>query len=163
MSRVRGDLVIARRPEQVFAIVADQRNEPRYNPAMTAVTLDGDEAVGTGSRFTATLTTRGRPLQVVVEYTAFEPPHRLASRSTTDGMTIEGELRCAPHPDGTLFSWDWQLRLPGPLRLVAPLAALIGSRQERRIWTGLKHYLEAEPRRVGRSPSRAGFGTGLTL
>lgn len=146
MSRVHGSLMIARPPQEVFAVVADQRNEIRYNPAMSAVTLETGEPVRNGSRFTATLTTRGRPLRMLVEYTAVEAPHRLASISTSAGMTIEGQIRCAPHPAGTLLIWDWRLHLPGLLRLVSPFAALVGARQERRIWTALKHYLEGEPR-----------------
>jgi hypothetical protein len=38
MSRVRGSLDIARPVDEVFDFVADQRNEPSYNPNMTAST-----------------------------------------------------------------------------------------------------------------------------
>jgi hypothetical protein len=36
MTRIRGSLDIARSVGEVFDTVADQRNEPRYNPKMTA-------------------------------------------------------------------------------------------------------------------------------
>ena len=35
MARVDGEIVIEQPAEVVFDVVADQRNEPTYNPAMT--------------------------------------------------------------------------------------------------------------------------------
>ncbi len=34
MARVEGEIVISRPVEEVFNFVADERNEPRYNPRM---------------------------------------------------------------------------------------------------------------------------------
>lgn len=142
MSRVHGCILIARPVEEVFAVVVDQRNEVHYNPAMTSSVLETEGPIGVGSTFRATVLTRGRPLPVVIQYTEVDPPRRLASRSVTAGTVVEGAVRCDPHEASTLFSWDWQVRRPGLLRLAGPLVALVGNRQERRIWTGLKRYLE---------------------
>lgn len=51
MVRVRGSLDIARPVEEVFDFVADQRNEVRYNPAMTdsVKITDGRSGWGHGS------------------------------------------------------------------------------------------------------------------
>jgi hypothetical protein len=40
------------------------------------------------------------------------------------------------------MSWDWQVRPKGWLRMLGPLAGPLGSRMERRIWTGPEHYFE---------------------
>ena len=40
------------------------------------------------------------------------------------------------------MSWDGQVCPKGWLRMLGPLSGLLGSRMERRIWTGLKHQLE---------------------
>ena len=37
---------------------------------------------------------------------------------------------------------DWHVCPKGWLRALGPLAGPLGSRMERRIWTGLKHLLE---------------------
>jgi hypothetical protein len=58
------------------------------------------------------------------------------------GSTAVGEIRLEPVPTGTRFSWDWDITVAGPARLLGPLVAVIGRRQERAIWTGLKHWLE---------------------
>ena len=142
MSRVRGSLEIARPVEVVFDVVADQRNEPSYNPTMTAATKVTDGPIGVGTRFEATVMSRGTPRPVTIEYTSFERPHRIDSRSVMDGATVLGHVQCDPTPAGTRFSWDWDVTLTGPARFAGPLISLIGRRQERTIWTALKLYLE---------------------
>jgi hypothetical protein len=59
-------------------------------------------------------------------------------------MKITGTLTCADEAGSTLFSWDWQVHPKGRFRLMSPLVGLFGHRMERKIWTGLKHKLEAE-------------------
>jgi len=36
MAKIEGEIYIDRPPEDVFDVVADERNEPLYNPKMTA-------------------------------------------------------------------------------------------------------------------------------
>lgn len=142
MSRVRGSVDIARPVDVVFDVVADQRNEPSYNPTMTAATKVTDGPIGVGTRFEAVVLTRGRPQRVTVDYTGFERPHRIDSHSTIAGASVDGHVQCDPSPAGTRFSWDWTVTLTGPARFAGPLVGLIGRRRERTIWTGLKNHLE---------------------
>ncbi|HYN29162.1 MAG TPA: SRPBCC family protein [Dermatophilaceae bacterium] len=142
MSRVRGSLEIARPVEIVFDVVADQRNEPSYNPTMTESTKVTPGPVGAGTRFDATVMSRGTPLRVTIEYTSFERPHRIDSSSVMGGATMQGHVQCDPTPAGTRFSWDWVVTVTGPARFAGPLIGLIGRRRERTIWTGLKLHLE---------------------
>jgi hypothetical protein len=85
---------------------------------------------------------------MVIEFTAVERPNRLASKSYTEGMVLEGGLTFEAVPGGTRMSWAWTLHPTGVTRLLGPLVKVIGGRNERRIWTRLKHHLES------RSPSR---------
>lgn len=143
MSRVRGTLDIARPVEDVFDFVADQRNEPSYNPKMTASAMLTDGPIGVGTRFAATVLSRGKPLLVTIDVTGFDRPRRISSRSVMPGATVEGHLKFEPMPGGTRLSWDWKVTVDGLGRLAGPLIALIGRQQERAIWTSLKHQLEA--------------------
>ena len=52
MATIDGSIYIDRLPEVVFDVVADERNEPRYNPRIIAVSLLSDPPIGQGSRFT---------------------------------------------------------------------------------------------------------------
>ena len=142
MSRVRGSLDIACPVEVVFDAVADQRNEPSYNPAMTHANKVTPGPIAVGTTFEATVMSRGSPRPVTIEYTGFERPHRIHSRSVMEGATVDGHIQCDPTPAGTRFSWDWTVTLTGPARFAGPLIGVVGRRQERTIWTGLKAHLE---------------------
>lgn len=142
MVRIEGHIRIDRPPEVVFDFVADERNEPRYNPRMARVEMTTEEPIGVGSRFLATMTIRGRPMEMAIELTALERPTRLASRTTMAAMDTEGEVTFEPGPSGTLMRWSWRVRPKGALGLARPLVALVGRRQEREIWGNLKRLLE---------------------
>jgi hypothetical protein len=142
MSRIRGSLEIGAAVEEVFDFVADQRNEVRYNPKMIESRKITDGPIGVGTRFRATVLSRGKPLEVVIECTGFDRPHRFATRSVMAGAVATGEVRCEPIPGGTRFAWDWEVTVRGPARFAGPLVGLVGRRKERAIWTGLKRLLE---------------------
>ena len=57
-------------------------------------------------------------------------------------METVGALTLAAEGDDTVMSWDWQVRPKGWIRAWGPLFGLMGSRMERKTWTGLKHQLE---------------------
>jgi len=43
------------------------------------------------------------------------------------------------------MEWSWDLEPGGVLKLLSPLIATMGRRQEQSIWTGLKRHLEPHP------------------
>lgn len=146
MTRGSGDIFVGAPVEQVFDLVADERNEPSYNPSMSRVEKLSEGAVGAGTRFRATVTTRGRALDMVVEYTIFDRPRLLGSRTTMPAADIDYRLTFEPEDDGTRMRWSWRLRPHGALRLLRPLLGFLGRRQERRIWTAMKARAEAVSR-----------------
>ncbi|HZL65059.1 MAG TPA: SRPBCC family protein [Thermoleophilia bacterium] len=144
MAHIEGEITIARPPEDVFDFVADERNEPCFNPQMLSVEQLSPAPIGLGARFRAQVTSRGRPLEMVIEYTAYERPRRLSSLTRMSGMDIRGTLTFDPVPEGTRMRWHWELAPRGFLRLLTPLVARMGRRQEEAIWTGLKRCLEEQ-------------------
>lgn len=142
-ARIAGDIVIERPVEEVFDVVADERNEPRYNRRMLQAEKTSPGPVGLGSRFRAEFASRGRPV-AVTELTAYERPRLLASETRMAAISVSGTLTFAAIPEGTLMSWDWEVEPRGVLRLTTPLVALVGRHLERAIWTSLKRYLETD-------------------
>lgn len=72
MARIDGAIFIARPPEVVFDFVADERNEPRYNPKMTAIRRASAPPIGKGARFVAKMRSRGRTFDMLIEFTEFQ-------------------------------------------------------------------------------------------
>lgn len=140
--RVEGEILIRRPVEEVFDFVADERNEPRYNPRMRRVELLTPGPIGVGTRFGAEMVSIGRPVEMTIEFTGYERPRRLLSTTRMASMDLRGGLRFDPVAGGTLLSWEWELRPRGLLGLARPMVARMGRRQEQRIWTELKRLLE---------------------
>jgi len=151
MARINGEIVINRPVEEVFDTVADERNEPRYNPRMLRAEKLSPGPVGLGSRFRAEMRTRPRPVVMTTEFTGYQRPRWLASTTRLSTMDIQGTLTFDPVPAGTRMRWSWELQPRGLLKLLTPVVVRIGGRQERAIWTGLKRLLEAQE-----APSSAG-------
>jgi uncharacterized protein YndB with AHSA1/START domain len=144
MAHINGEILINRPVEEVFDFVADERNEPRYNPRMLRAEKLSPGPVGLGSRFRAEMRTRPRPMEMTTEFTGYERPRRLASTTRMSRMDIRGTLSFDPVPGGTRMRWSWELEPHGLLKLMTPLASPIGARGERAIWTSLKRLLEAQ-------------------
>lgn len=142
MAQIRGEIVIARPVETVFDFVADQCNEPLYNSEMVSAAKVGEEPIGVGTRFRSVVRSSGREVPVDIEFTAFERPTRLGSHSSAGGMTMDGVLEFRPLGASTQMTWVWDVRPSGAMRLISPLVTWMGKRQEQRIWTALKRYLE---------------------
>jgi hypothetical protein len=58
-------------------------------------------------------------------------------------MDIRYALTFDPVSQGTRMRWVGDVRPKGFLRLMSPMVGWMGRRQELRIWTSLKHLLEA--------------------
>jgi uncharacterized protein YndB with AHSA1/START domain len=143
MARIEGELVIHRPVHEVFDFVADERNEPRYNPRICRVEKLSPGPIGPGTRFRAEAVALGRTTRMTIEYTAYEWPRRLASAIHMPGADIAGTLRFDPVPNGTRMGWSWVVRPRGLYRLLTPVIARVGRRQEQENWVGLKRFLEA--------------------
>lgn len=144
MVHIDGEIVINRPVDEVFDFVADERNEPRFNPRMRKAELVSQGPIGVGARFQAEMDSLGHPVKMVIEFTGYERPHRLASATYTATMEISGALTFSPVPEGTRMHWSWDVEPQGVLRVMSPLVAVVGRRQERTIWTGLKRLLEEQ-------------------
>ena len=152
MVHIEGEIIINRPVETVFDFVADERNEPRYNPQMLRAEKISEGPIGLGTRFRARTTSGGRPVEMILEITAYDRPRRLASSTRMAEMDIQGTLTLEPSGDGTRMHWSWAVKPRGLFKLMTPFIGLIGRRQERRIWRSLKQYLETQGARTVRAP-----------
>ena len=143
MAHIEGDIVIERPVDEVFDFVADERNEPRYNPRMLSAEKVTDGPIGEGTQFRAETATRRGSAEMAIEITRYERPSRLESSTRLSNMDIAGALTFDPVPEGTRMQWVWDVRPRGVLKLMGPFISRMGERQERIVWTSLKRVLEA--------------------
>jgi hypothetical protein len=144
MARIAGSITIDAPVGEVFDLVADERNEPKYNPRILRAEKVTEGPVGTGARFVAEPKSMGAKGAMTLEVLGYERPHRLHNVVRSSYLHADGTLTFEEVADGTRLSWDWEMDLVGPMRLLSPLLAAVGPRWERRNWVGLKEYVEAD-------------------
>jgi hypothetical protein len=81
--------------------VADQRNEPAYNPHMVRSAKVTPGPVGKGTQFRSAVRSRGRLAEMAIEYTGFQRPSRLASTTRMAQAEFSGTLTFEPAGAGT--------------------------------------------------------------
>jgi uncharacterized protein YndB with AHSA1/START domain len=145
MARIEGEVTIARPVEVVFDYVADQSNEPQYNPNMVRAEKVTAGPIGTGTTFRSAVRSAGRTAEMVIEVTRYDPPRLLASSTTMKQADIDYILRFEPVSAGTRMRWSGLVQPKGALRLLAPVVGWLGGRQEQRIWQSMKRRLEDTP------------------
>jgi uncharacterized protein YndB with AHSA1/START domain len=143
MARIKGEVIIRRPPDVVFDYVADQRNEPQYNPRMVRTEKITEGPVGQGTVFRSAVAFAGRTADMRIECTAYERPMMLASTTTMRQAVFTVNLTFEPVPAGTRMRWSEQVRPRGGFRLLTPVITRMGRRQERTIWASMKQHLEA--------------------
>jgi uncharacterized membrane protein len=144
MATINGSIEIDCPIEEVFDFVADERNEPKYNPELLQSTKVTDGPITVGTQFAAVHLSRGRSVDLTIEVTEYDRPRRFGSYTTMPGADIRGMLTFDSIANRTHMYWTWQVR-PNHLGwLLAPVVRAAGTRQERACWAGLKQYLERQ-------------------
>ena len=143
MAHITGEVTIAAPVSEVFDMVADERNEPRYNPRIVRAEKVTEGPVGRGARFVAEPKSMGAKGEMTLEVLEYDRPHRLHNVVRSSYMRVDGTLTFEEVDGGTRLSWDWDMGLVGPMRVLSPVLAVIGPGWERRNWLGLKEYMES--------------------
>ncbi len=143
MARITGEIVIAAPVGQVFDMVADERNEPRYNPRIARAEKTSPGPVGPGTRFTAQPRGMGATGVMTVEILDYDRPRRLVTSIRSSYLDVDGTLTFDQADGGTRMRWAWHMRLRGAMRVLSPVVRAIGPRWEQRNWAGLKQFMES--------------------
>ena len=143
MGRIEGEIEIGCPVEVVFDYVADQTNEPHYNPNMVRAHKETAGPIGKGTRFTSAVRSAGRTAEMLIENTGYDRPNLLTSTTTMKQMNISYTLTFEPLDEGTRMRWSGEVLPKGGLRLLGPMVTWMGRRQEQRIWSRLKSHLES--------------------
>ncbi|HEX2322094.1 MAG TPA: SRPBCC family protein [Streptosporangiaceae bacterium] len=143
MAKIEGEIVIGRPVDVVFDYVADQSNEPQYNPQMVRAEKITAGPVGQGTRFRSAVASMGRTAEMLIECTGYDRPALFATTTTMERADISYTLTFESAAAGTRMRWSGRVRPKGAVSLLGPVITWMGRRQEQRIWTSLKRHLEA--------------------
>lgn len=143
MVHIAGEVTIDAPVDEVFDLVADERNEPKYNPRIAHAEKVSQGPVGPGARFVAEPKGAGARGEMTLEVLEYDRPCRLHLLVTSSYLHVDGTLTFEPADEGTRLSWDWDMGLVGPTRVFSPVVRVVGPRWERRNWVGLKEYMES--------------------
>ena len=115
MARIEGEIVIGRPVDVVFDDVADQSNEPQYNPQMVRAEKITPGPVGKGTRFRSAVTSMGRTAEMLIECTGYDRPTLFATTTTMAPgryqLHAEVRARCRGHADALVGAGAAQGRL----------------------------------------------------
>jgi hypothetical protein len=143
VAHITGEVLIHAPVDEVFDMVADERNEPRYNPRIVRAEKVSEGPVGRGARFVAEPKSLGAKGTMTLDVLEYDRPHRLHNVVRSSYMQVDGTLTFEEVDGGTRLRWDWDMGLVGPTRVLSPVLAVIGPSWERRNWVGLKEYMES--------------------
>ena len=114
MPRVERSATIAVPPERAFGFVADAGNALRWMHNFSRFEPERPGAYGLGARVNATGLVMGFPVATTLEIVEFDPPTRLASR-TTGRLKSYSVWDFAPVDGGTRVTFTGEYDVPGGL------------------------------------------------
>lgn len=107
MTHIAGEVTIAAPVGEVFDMVADERNEPRYNPRIVRAEKVSEGPVSRGARFVAEPKGMGAKGQMTMEVVEYDRPHRLRTVVRSSYLQVDGTVTFEEVDGGTQLSWDW--------------------------------------------------------
>jgi hypothetical protein len=146
MSHITGEVIIRAPVDAVFDMVADERNEPTYNRRIVRAEKLSEGPIEAGCQFVAQPGGRGAKGEMILTILEYDRPHRLHDVIRSSYLHVDGTLSFDEVVEGTRLTWDWNVGLVGPMRILAPVLALVGPGWERRNWMALKRHMESSRR-----------------
>lgn len=150
MPRIEVSEVIERPPEEVWDVVADPSRSAEWRASTTAVETLTEGTLREGARLRETSRFLGRSLVFELEITAFDPPHRMRTRTLSGPFQTESTLTLEPDGDGTHIRYEAHADagLDGSFgALVDPVIAGAFRRESRSDLRRLKDLLERRTER----------------
>lgn len=134
-------------PADAFAFVADLRRFEDWDPGVVrSVQVEGDGA-GLGAAYEVTVAAVPRDLTLRYETRAFDPGVSTLVVAESALFTSEDAVSVEPWGEGSLVTYDADLRLKGPLALFDLGLKLVFGRIGDRAAAGLRRALDGEAAR----------------
>ena len=121
MARIETTITINRPIEQVFSYVADYRNNIHWQTGVITAEFTSSAPIGVGSTYKYDATAMGRKMETTGELTIYDPPHKIAWKSTSGPFPMSGSTTFEEVGGGTRLTDILEAEPGGFFKLAAPL------------------------------------------
>jgi quercetin dioxygenase-like cupin family protein/carbon monoxide dehydrogenase subunit G len=130
--------------EEVFAFVADPRNDTRWIPAVEEVHKTSEGPLGAGTTFEAVFRLLGRRFVASFEIAEYEPNRKVVLKPPTSGpVQLTGTRSVEAVPGGTRLTITVEGQTGGFFRVAEPIFARLARRQLKARLADLNGLLES--------------------
>ena len=133
---------VAATPEAAFAVVADMTQAPRWVPDLVSVTKVTDGPVAVGTRYTEVVQMGDKQGDGELWVTVHEPPRVYAHDGQGGPARFSARFTIEPAGDGCRVVHDYEVKLTGMARLMAPLMSKWVEKNSRAAMDNLKRLIE---------------------
>ena len=144
---------IERSPHDVFAVLSDVEQNPRWSSSTIESRVTSLGPIGVGSTAHEVSRSLGRRIEVDTEVVAFEPDRLLGVLVTGGPFPLNATFRVDPVDDGCQVTVTFDAQPRGPLRVVDRPFAIVARRKFAADLANLKRLLEQHEPADG--PSRS--------
>jgi hypothetical protein len=127
-------------PTTAFDLLADVRNETRWNKGVSVAELRSDDPVREGARFLTVY----RGLKNEITLAEFDRPERLVVAGTSNNMDIDTTYVFSAEDGGTRLVVSTDLRPKGLTSVLSPLLRLLMRRELAKKYANVKRAIESQ-------------------
>jgi len=143
MLKFESTIVINRPVEEVFAVVSNLENNPKWSSAFLEVKKTSEGPVGVGTTWRAAQKALGRRLESEVEVTEYEPNRKCAQKSKSGPFPVEVLQTYEPVEGGTRLGVALEAEPGGFFKLAEPLLVRTLKRNIETDFANLKDLMES--------------------
>jgi hypothetical protein len=141
MATYSATIASPKRAEEVFDYMAKFSNVTEWDPTAAEATQTVGESPGPGAAFHVLVRWMGREIPLDYETVAYERPRRVVLRAENSTTVSEDTITVEPKGSGCEMTYEAELALKGPMRLIGPLFGLAFRRLGDNAAAGLRREL----------------------
>jgi uncharacterized membrane protein len=143
MAKIEVSIVISRPVEEVFTVLSNEENRPKWSATTIEVKKTSEGPIGVGTTWRGVDRIFGRRLQRESVFTEYEPNRKITQKSTAGPVPFEVQLMYEPAEGGTRVIVIAEARPGGLFKLVEPLLMRLRKRQFASDLANVKAMIEA--------------------
>jgi uncharacterized membrane protein len=143
MLKIETSIVIDRPVGEVFAVLSNLENNPKYSSGFLEAKKTSEGPIGVGTIFRAVQKSLGQRVEAEAEVTEYEPDRKFTLKSKSGPFPVKLQNTFEPAEGGTRVDFTLQGEPGGFFKLAEPLVARMAKRNIEGDLANLKDLMEA--------------------